>query len=780
MSTPTVKKELDSGDKIVIRHDRDDEIVTHHVEPGEVAGSEQPAKEPSSSSTPSATTDSPALTKKEESDEIIALINKIYYNIGEIFGVTESGDPEKDKGKYNKSYRALSLLLHPDKNDDPRALEAFKKLSHLYTIVKSNNWKANGAEKAWKNTRRDATRAGEAEAKKERMEEEEEARRQQESRKARDMTENEAKKMAEDAAMEKERERKRLETEASRIRIEAEKKEREEAKLKQKKQGAEVYGDTRHKASLQTAKEKQAALKFNLTSDLTYEKGDGSRALLSHVRKHKESKATPKQALALLIKKPISPLNKDEILEIIKADPSLLVSKQGFTAIAELLKASAGKLDLTDLAELRTDLGKVLKFNKTPPEDSKICTEALDVIIQGKLCDVLNNGALKGSGIGIKVQSPSERGGLELEILEKKLLREQPRLGLQRHIKNIEGLGFSIATGGSRLTPTYTLSTTTGLSEISAKQKEEVGDLTAIRIALLESRAISDPHSLQCLKSGDGLSYRINLETNQNPKEFRLKIAEDLKIDPALCLIKDGKVEISMTRAGNEAMLEGVRETTEAVTSKLNQCEILHAFLIEAGIDADAVKFRKDEKGNFTCSLENSENNKAVQHLFFPNPDTEKLEMSVDSDHIEQVDHVVQNLPTKELPVTVTLPRGVVRSSITLGELGRELTGTEKYRDYVQHSRAAPAAPTPAAPAPASVPIPMPASASTPSPSPKPTSCINFIESLVEKFKTFLGVGDEDFLRPTEKAPSTAFKPTFVQRLVETVQKLIGRESNSR
>ncbi|HBC3928311.1 TPA: DnaJ domain-containing protein [Vibrio parahaemolyticus] len=71
---------------------------------------------------------------KSENDRILFLLLEVDgKRRNQLLGITSEMYEDEDAAK--KWYKSLSNKVHPDKNDDPRAAEAFDKLKQLYNKV---------------------------------------------------------------------------------------------------------------------------------------------------------------------------------------------------------------------------------------------------------------------------------------------------------------------------------------------------------------------------------------------------------------------------------------------------------------------------------------------------------------------------------------------------------------------------------------------------------------------------------------------------------------------
>lgn len=686
-------------------------------------------------------------------------------NEDEIFKIFEEIFNLNRSQTIKKFYHDLSLILHPDKNGHKKeAVAAFQLLGTFYSnkLPPSDNTKRN---------------------------EEDELEAQEEERKK---AQEELSKRIKEAEAQKIKEEEAAREAAQRLRQE------EQERLKRQ---AESHVSASKESALRAAKKSQAALESpsetiaNPAKDCGdfLAKKDGSRALLSYVRAHQkgDSSGLPKikdifdkivqrkSALGvtlLFTQNPIYPLTKSELLEIINTKPqNLLQSEHGYDVITELLRASAEKLDLHDLLDIRKDLNDLLAVRNGQGDDgAKSCVAETNKIIEGKLRGILDEYVFKEAGIKIKTHDPSQTDGRIFELKFKVPNTNKVPSALQSFSLTsgltytlpglLAKLGLSAKQGrryeGSQDEAPITLPITEDvIRRVADEQQERIGDdLKLIQYALLKNGAISDPKNIKCLESHSGCRYQIKLETGQDPEESKQKISKVLGIDPKLCSIKGGEIEIAIAKTQSAEILKDL----ESERQKLKQCEILHSFLIEAKIDPDAVTFRKNDEGNFICSLKNSdENQKKIQPPFTLNPETEELELSVNSIEIKKVDERVQKLGFPGQP------------QHPMESLGRELTSQEQYRDAAEQTRTPEATRETGAPKSSSPHAEEAAAQKSPSSSPQPIECV----SLLTRIKKFLGIDDKKSTKPVveewnEKKPSTTFKPTSVMELIKMVTNL--------
>lgn len=702
----------------------------------------------------------PPLTEEAKKTLIDEILKKDA-SFKDIFGVTESGDAEERGASYRKAYRQLALNLHPDKNPgNDAAAEAFKKVRNFYEAISNpeNNWSAEKASIAMNH----------------RMPDE---RRNQEDAEAENLARNEEREAWERGQKEEARKGREREQQLNKKKQEQL---NEQAKRKVLKS---------QERALKAAKRSQAILKSpsetiaDPANDcaLFLRNKDGSRALLSYVRAHQKGDSSGLPEIKDIFDKivqrksvlgvtprstqnPISPLTKSELLEIINTKPqNLLQSKRGYDVITELLRASAEKLDLHDLLDVRKNLNILLEVRRGGGDNgAKSCVAETNKIIEGKLRGILDEYVFREAGIKIETHDPSQAGGGIFELRFKvpdpgkvppTLQEFNLTVGMTytSPMGRFAKLGFSARPGrGAKHSPDEApitlLITEETIRTIADKQQERIGDdLKLIQYALLENDAISDPKNIKCLESHSGCRYQIKLETDQDPEEFKQKISNVLGIDPELFSIKGGEIEIAIAETKGAEILKNL----ESERQKLKQCEILHSFLIEAGVNPDAVTFRKNDEGNFTCSLENSdENQRKIQPPFTLNAETAKLELSVNSKGIKSVDERVQKLGFSDQP------------QCTMESLGRELKPQEEYRDAVGRETRAPKPPH----------AEKAAAQKSPSSSPQPIECV----SLLTRIKKFLGIDDKKSTKPVvkewnEDKPSTIFKPTSAMELIKMV-----------
>lgn len=667
---------------------------------------------------------------------------------------------------HKKVYHRLSAKLHPDKNAHPGATEAFK----LLGVFRDNLLGTKNSPEAVKK-RTEADERDYEKAAREEQEKAEEARRE----------------------ADREERRKRVE--------EIKKRGEDDLKAKARRDVTELQNN-----ALTTAKRKQAALKKPLSSATTsplsdcsefLDKHDGSRALLSYVRvfqKNEESSLAPitqgeilneivvqiRSIFGITTKSQphqISPLTKDELLEIINTKPqNLLQSEHGYAAITELLRASAEKLDLHDLLDLKKSLGDLLNVRRSDrdfnPLYEESCVLEVNKIIAGKLYGILSEYAFAEAGIKMKIQGPSStaRDGRFSEI--KFAVPDEVPSALQS-LNLTVGLAYTNPTGlfrrlGFNVTqmranhsltePPITFPITDEVVRaVADKQLTRRDDLKLIQHVLLEDGIISNPESVKCSESHSECRYRFKLETGQNQEDFKTRISEVLGINQDLCSIKKGEIEITINKTHSAEILINL----EGEKQKLKQCEMLHAFLIEAGIDADAVVFHKDEGGNFICSLKDEEEKSGFLGTHNSHKDREQIRslftepFVVNSENIRKVDEEVQDTHFLD-------------GNHTKKSLDRELTSPEKYQDPSPDStRRHSAAPAPQASKPS------PAAAETPSPSPTcPIKCLGLMDYLKEILGISKNLSNPE-VREWKETPSATCKPAGFTRLVEMFRKVV-------
>lgn len=81
-----------------------------------------------------------ALNKNKEIDRILSCAETDYFSILEINPISSTVNPENLPTLVKKLYRKKSLLIHPDKIDNPKAPEAFDKLKKSeYKLTSSSD-----------------------------------------------------------------------------------------------------------------------------------------------------------------------------------------------------------------------------------------------------------------------------------------------------------------------------------------------------------------------------------------------------------------------------------------------------------------------------------------------------------------------------------------------------------------------------------------------------------------------------------------------------------------
>mmetsp|Transcript_805 Transcript_805/g.1163 ORF Transcript_805/g.1163 Transcript_805/m.1163 type:complete len:281 (-) Transcript_805:117-959(-) len=80
------------------------------------------------------------MTENDEEDVITTILNaKDYYNV---LGISTNDKNDMDKAAMRRAYLKRSVKVHPDKNQDPRATEAFQKVAEAWNVLQDDETRA--------------------------------------------------------------------------------------------------------------------------------------------------------------------------------------------------------------------------------------------------------------------------------------------------------------------------------------------------------------------------------------------------------------------------------------------------------------------------------------------------------------------------------------------------------------------------------------------------------------------------------------------------------------